>query len=784
MRLRSRPIFILFHLLWLLPLSGFSQLGDWDYRTPVQLDNGGQPAYTAGAYLIKFDTQTPISLGRMAADGRDIRFADSCGQNSLPYWIESDINTDSTLIWVRIPVLNSGATMDFYLYHGFSSANPGSAFNITFPNALISQGNNLTLQGLQTYDWFALEAGDTLFLVADSLLDIQASRVLINGIVMGDGAGSPPPTALSQNGMGNGPGQTSFNAGAGGAGYGNNGGTGGYDFADTPGVGGNAYGTRIGLDLHTGSSGASSSLRQGGAGGGAIRAKALDIEIGGVVYCRGAAAQQPGGTQGGGGGAGGGILFQSRYLAVQGGLVATGGAGSVGFQSGNDDGGGGAGGRIKLFWEEFIDQGNYQLTGGAGGPNGSFAPGQPGGEGTFLDTTQVYPAPVAVVGLAEVSPLPGDPLLIPDPSPICAGETSVFNLPMGYDSLSFFLNGQLAQDSTLATYVPGTLLDGDQVKVAAYFQGCILRDTLVIAVATAPVLGIVANDSSPCLGDTVILDAGIGWAEVTWNVGDSGAVLAATNSGFFIATAVNFNGCTAIDTYAVNLGIIPFPVIQTTGLPACAGEPVSLSTTQSYSGYSWSTGATGPSTVIFNSGPYTVTVTGGNGCSNAVTTNLMYDTLPFPNIVQLGDTLFAQQGYVNYQWLWNGNALNGATNYFYVPTFNGNFSVKVIGTNNCSNTSSATFVLVGIEKEVAFGWELFPNPGRARVRLRPLSGYSQELELAVFNVDGRVVSKELEVEMEGNEGWVMNTTKLPPGVYLLIIRGEGRVAYKKMVILE
>jgi len=289
----------LLYLLWLLPLTGFSQLGDWEHRTPIQFNNTGQAAFTSGAYLFEFDTQTPIGQSKMVFDGRDIRIADSCGQNILPHWVEGDLNTDSTRIWVRLPALGPGDSLDLFLYHGFPAAPQGASFSHTFPNALISQGNNLALQGLQQYDWFELEAGDTLFMAPNSVLEIRAGRVHLDGIVMGDGGGAPASVALSQDGNGDGPGLTSFNAGAGGGGYGNLGGDGGYDFADTPGAGGNAYGTRIGMDLHVGSSGASSPSRLGGSGGGAIRIQAQAIDVNGAILCRGLSGQQPGSTQGG-----------------------------------------------------------------------------------------------------------------------------------------------------------------------------------------------------------------------------------------------------------------------------------------------------------------------------------------------------------------------------------------------------------------------------------------------------------------------------------------------------
>ncbi len=759
-----------------------AQLGEWSHRMPILIDNSSGPVFAAGAYRITVDTQTPIGQGLMAPDGRDIRIADSCGTVSIPFWIEKALNTDSTVIWLRLPALLIGDSLQLFLYHGQPTAATRSNFNSTFPNAYQSQGSNDTLSGILTYDWFEIEAGDTLFLNSGAVLNLRAAKVIFDGTVMGDGAGYAAPSALSQPGNGPGAGQTSFNAGAGGGGYGGAGGLGGYDFADSPGAGGAAYGTRTGVDLALGSSGASSPIRMGGAGGGAIIAKGLEIEVGGSVFCRGKAAQQPGGAQGAGGGAGGGIYLQSRRLVLTGGLFATGGAGSVGLTSGNDDGGGGGGGRIKMFWEEVFDnQGNAKADGGSGGPNGSFAGGEKGADGSVLDTMQVYAAPYFMTSPSVVSPLQDDPTLVPQPDPVCEGEPTSFAMPAGYDNFQFYLNGQLQQDSSLGNYAPGILSTGDVVVVKAAVGACLLSDTLVIQTAPAPLVNIVASDSPACLGDTIFLNVGGGWNSVNWNTGDSGQVYGAHFSGVFIATVTDANQCTARDTYTVNLGAVPFPNISVSGLPACSGDPVSLTTTQPFSGYQWSNGATGPGTVVFNSGVITVTVTGTNGCSNSTSENIVYDTLPFPLIYQQNDTLFTQSGYAAYQWLWSGSALTGANTYYYVPTFNGNHAVRVEGINGCEGTSSATYIVVGREEPEPDYMQLVPNPGRGIFRLEGRWPEPSPPELLLYNATGTLVSR---YQPEDSRALSMELIGLKAGCYWLIIRGERHVEREKVIVLE
>ena len=57
-----------------------------------------------------------VDYGRTAADGRDLRFVDESG-NELEYEIERWDPSGSSFVWVRVPVIASGASTSFWLYH-------------------------------------------------------------------------------------------------------------------------------------------------------------------------------------------------------------------------------------------------------------------------------------------------------------------------------------------------------------------------------------------------------------------------------------------------------------------------------------------------------------------------------------------------------------------------------------------------------------------------------------------------------------------------------------------
>ncbi|HPI53924.1 MAG TPA: DUF2341 domain-containing protein, partial [Chitinophagaceae bacterium] len=132
-------------------------------------------AQTNYQLMLELDTQTPILANQMNNAGNDIRF---CVSKCMPftyldYFIESGINTNSTIIWVRIPSIAATATQTIYLFYGDMSATAASNFSATFPNALFTAGNNITLTGIQNYDWIEVEANDTIFATAGASLTLQ-----------------------------------------------------------------------------------------------------------------------------------------------------------------------------------------------------------------------------------------------------------------------------------------------------------------------------------------------------------------------------------------------------------------------------------------------------------------------------------------------------------------------------------------------------------------------------------------------------------------------------------
>ena len=102
----------------------------WRYRRSINIGNG-TGAHIDAKVKVAINTRELIAVGKMQPDGRDIRFTKADKITKIPYWIESGINTTSTVIWVRIRFIPSGGS-NIYLYYGNPAAAPDSDKIATF----------------------------------------------------------------------------------------------------------------------------------------------------------------------------------------------------------------------------------------------------------------------------------------------------------------------------------------------------------------------------------------------------------------------------------------------------------------------------------------------------------------------------------------------------------------------------------------------------------------------------------------------------------------------------
>src|SRR4029079_18461865 len=114
----------------------------------------------------------------------------------------------------------------------------------------------------------------------------------------------------------------------------------------------------------------------------------------------------------------------------------------------------------------------------------------------------------------------------------------------------------------------------------------------------------------------------------------------------------------------------------------------------------------------------------------------VYPTPPPQGILQSGDTLFANQGAVSYQWYENGILLPGATDYFYVAMESGNYNVVATDENDCEVEAVIFDVIASMgQLSSGEGMILFPNPVKDKLEIRNLPAID-DISIKVYNAIG------------------------------------------------
>ncbi len=185
-----------------------------------------------------------------------------------------------------------------------------------------------------------------------------------------------------------------------------------------------------------------------------------------------------------------------------------------------------------------------------------------------------------------------------------------------------------------------------------------------------------------------------------------------------------------------------------------------------------------------NPGSYDVQLiaSNANGSDTLLLTNYItvYPSPPPQSITQSGDTLFAIAGSASYQWYFNTNLINGATDYFYVAQASGDYNVVATDTNGCEVEAAVFNVIAGIPSTVDSGpLTIFPNPVEDKVKIQipipaqlPHSGGAigievkseTTVEISIYNVMGEKVFLAVDSRL-----LTVDCKLLPSGLYFIEI---------------
>lgn len=261
--------------------------------------------------------------------------------------------------------------------------------------------------------------------------------------------------------------------------------------------------------------------------------------------------------------------------------------------------------------------------------------------------------------------------------------------------------------------------------------------------------------------------------------------------GTYTVVVYDEAGCVMIDSAFVDT-LPSFSITPTITHASCDGtSPGSIGVAPSggtppYT-YSWSTGSSNAIQYNLSGGTYTVTVSDGSNCSITESYIVNSGTSLNVTVTVNGNTLEATSvAAVSYQWYFNGNLIQGATQDTYTITQSGVYWVVVTDTNGCelqSNAIETSYTNSAInELEGVNDINIYPNPSSGILYLALDITHDQKLSIKLVNMVGQVLIFETFNATAGKKLVEFDATDFANGAYFMEVNNTKSSIYKKLII--
>ena len=255
---------------------------------------------------------------------------------------------------------------------------------------------------------------------------------------------------------------------------------------------------------------------------------------------------------------------------------------------------------------------------------------------------------------------------------------------------------------------------GAYTVIATNAEGCTASESIVVNSASFT-LDPITGDTAICPGDNTTLTVTSAETGLTYQwqldgvdmTGETNATLNTNQTGIYIVTATNANGCTATETITVTQSPLPQldPIQGDTVICPTTATDLTVTSTDAGLTYQWQVdgsdiaGATSTTLNVSQAGTYTVIATNSSGCTSSE--SITVSISPLPNISAImGDlelcfdetstlsVTTADTG-LTYQWELDGSTMIGETNASVEATEAGIYTVTATNTNGCTSTQVA-----------------------------------------------------------------------------------------------
>ncbi|MCE3279101.1 MAG: hypothetical protein K0S44_1292 [Bacteroidetes bacterium] len=244
-----------------------------------------------------------------------------------------------------------------------------------------------------------------------------------------------------------------------------------------------------------------------------------------------------------------------------------------------------------------------------------------------------------------------------------------------------FLWNDLTTNQTLTTDVSGNFY----VTVTNPMTLCAASDSIMVAVNPLPLIDL-GMDTSICVGDSLILDAGNPGASYAWSNAASGQTITVNSpASYFVFVTDPVTTCYSSDTIVITQNILPVVSVGA-DTAICNGDVLTLDAGYPGSSYTWNDLSSGQTLSITTAGNYSVMVVDSNGCKDTDSINVSINAVPVvdlgPDTTQCAGTVQLDAGNAGSVFMWNNLSASqtisaAATGTYYVAVTNSNACTTV-----------------------------------------------------------------------------------------------------------
>ncbi len=189
---------------------------------------------------------------------------------------------------------------------------------------------------------------------------------------------------------------------------------------------------------------------------------------------------------------------------------------------------------------------------------------------------------------------------------LCTGKDTVLNAGSGFTQYQWS-NG--VKGPVLVATTPG-----NYTITATTINACKVRDTLQLLAPFPLPIVLLNHNTSICMNEERVLDAGNNFAAYLWNDGTTSTVKTVKGTGFYSVTVTDIHGCKGRDSVLINKEIL----LPVNFLPAdtaiCFYATLTIAPLKRFANYLWNNGATTSVVTFTKPGIYTLVVTDKDNC--------------------------------------------------------------------------------------------------------------------------------------------------------------------------